>query len=477
MPRRAGFAGRSSVAATRATSRPALWPWLAIVRDLVDARARSPTRCWRPCSTASVTVRGRGAGTALRMYDAVAEPPRPGGSRTAALRRRPRGHPLGRRLVAAPADAGSVELGSARRARGDHSAYHRDARPASRWWRRWRRWRAAVASGYGSTGSTPPRCRGCCTTCLAPHDPRLDAVVDDGDRTATRSSCTSTPGCSRPRPDLSVGAIPRTLPVPDGVRDVLRLRLRPAAGQGAHVLVHRRRAGSDASTRTPSRRWPTSRSTTCSTCSTSGWRPGCSRSAALGYAFAHALTRETVYGEVSAARRMRLHARAATRARGACRRRPRRGRRDRAPRGDGRAARRGADRASRCVWLVPRGPGGADARQAHVEALDLWRRPGTTPRTARLDGQRLAGGAARPRPCCGSAGPPRPATSIDEIVEAGRALGRWDLVADAAAILTQGRRVELARARHQATRRSSTSSPRRSTTSTRCARPGCARRC
>ena len=31
----------------------------------------------------------------------------------------------------------------------------------------------------------------------------------------------------------------------------------------------------------------------------------------LGYAFAHALTRETIYGEVSAARRMRLHARAA----------------------------------------------------------------------------------------------------------------------------------------------------------------------
>ena len=57
--------------------------------------------------------------------------------------------------------------------------------------------------------------------------------------------------------------------------------------------------------------WRSSRWTRRWTTWTWRWPPACSRERGGGYTFAHALTREALYADLSAARRIRLHARAA----------------------------------------------------------------------------------------------------------------------------------------------------------------------
>ena len=113
------------------------------------------------------------------------------------------------------------------------------------------------------------------------------------------------------------------------------------------------------------------------------------------YAFAHALTRETVYGEVSAARRMRLHARAATSSRSAPATSP-----DAAAAIAHHAATAAplGDEQTRTalVWLH-RAAQVAHSRQAHVEALDLWRRAHETAAAAGHRDAAAAGDVRRGR--------------------------------------------------------------------------------
>ena len=145
----------------------------------------------------------------------------------------------------------------------------------------------------------------------------------------------------------------------------------------------------------------------------------------------HALARETMYGELSAARKMRLHDRA--------------GRvieQQHADNADASAAIAhhahlaaplGAEHAARaCDWLA-RAAEVAVARHAHTEALDLWRQvladaPPDSVTTARA---RCGEAAALLR----LARTAEARGSIDRAVRLARELERWDVVATAAAIL------------------------------------------
>ncbi len=149
-----------------------------------------------------------------------------------------------------------------------------------------------------------------------------------------------------------------------------------------------------------------------------------------GYAFVHALARESLYAEVSAARRMRLHDRA--------------GRIIEAHGTHGAdattaiahhahlAAPLGPDHAARaCAWLA-RAAAVAESRYAHAEALELWRQ---------VEGDAPAGSATTIEAKCGAAAAllrlartVDARTEVEEAVRIGHHLGRWDLVAHAAAI-------------------------------------------
>ena len=149
-----------------------------------------------------------------------------------------------------------------------------------------------------------------------------------------------------------------------------------------------------------------------------------------GYVFVHALSRESVYAEASAARRMRLHDRA--------------GRlieTQRAHEADASAdiahhahlaAPLGADHAQRaCAWLA-RAAAVAEARFAHAEALDLWRQ---------VEQDAPKDSVTTIEAKCGAAGAllrlartVEARTQVEEAVQLGRRIGRWDLVARAAAI-------------------------------------------
>ena len=267
---------------------------------------------------------------------------------------------------------------------------------------------------------------------LGTHDPRLDTMVDR----ATNGNPFFVHEYARllqSRPDLRRVRV-EDLPVPDGVREVLRLRVARLPDKARTLLVHAAVLGRTVDPDTVAAMADEPVDDVLDLLDL-GLASGLLEERGSTYAFAHALTRETVYGDVSAARRMRLHARAAAVLEERAGDKP-----DAAaaiahhaamaaPLGDEQTR-------SALVWLH-RAAQVAQSRQAHVEALDLWRRAGETAESAAMETQRLQArcGEAETLLRLGRTG--EASDVIDEVVAAARALGRWDLVADAAAIFNR----------------------------------------
>jgi hypothetical protein len=222
---------------------------------------------------------------------------------------------------------------------------------------------------------------------------------------------------------------PKALPVPDGIRDVLRQRIQrlPEAvvrtltsaavlGRSIHPDLVAELAGVPVDD--------------CLDHLDLAMTSGLVEDQDAGYVFVHALARESLYGEVSAARRMRLHDRA--------------GRVIEAHQSH--AADASAAIAHHAHLAAPLSPAHAErarhwlqeaaqvatSRYAHAEALELWRL---------VQADAPGDSAARIEALCGAAASllrmartVEGRMQVEEAVRIGQQLGRWDLVARAAAI-------------------------------------------
>ena len=168
-------------------------------------------------------------------------------------------------------------------------------------------------------------------------------------------------------PDLSHVDV-AALPVPDGIRDVLRQRLARLPEEATDAGL---RGGARPPDRPRAALGPDGRPfDDCLDLLDLAMTSGLVEEQDAGYVFVHALARETVYAELSAARRMRLHDRAGRLVE------ERHGAEADAAAEVAHhahlAAPLGAEHARRaCDWLA-RAAGVATSRQAHPEALDLW---------------------------------------------------------------------------------------------------------
>ena len=258
-----------------------------------------------------------------------------------------------------------------------HAAYDRGADRARPWWTRWRRWPGPAPSGCGSTGSTTASVGALLTASVGEHDPQLGrvrrrrhrrqpvlrAAVRPPARRRTR------PRARRPRRRCRCPTASATCCASGsgGCREAVVRTLTSAAVLGRHIdpdLVAEL-AGVPVDD--------------CLDLLDLAMTSGLVEEHDAGYAFVHALARESLYAELSAARRMRLHDRAGRIIEARTGPRRRRERRDRAPRPPGRPARApSTPSAPARGWRGPR-PGG--------------RRPGTpTPR------RWSCGGRSRPTP-------------------------------------------------------------------------------
>ena len=220
------------------------------------------------------------------------------------------------------------------------------------------------------------------------------------------------------------------LPVPDGIRDVLRQRVSRLPEEAPTVLtaaaVLGRRIDPDLVSELAG--LPVDR---CLDLLDLAMTSGLVEEQDAGYTFVHALARETMYGELSAARKMRLHDRA--------------GRvieQHHADNADASAAIAhhahlaaplGAEHAARaCDWLA-RAAKVAVARHAHTEALDLWRLvlADAPPDSVITALARCGEGAALLRLTQTA----EAREAIESAVRLARDLERWDVVAAGAAIL------------------------------------------
>lgn len=229
-------------------------------------------------------------------------------------------------------------------------------------------------------------------------------------------------------PDLA-SVEPAALPVPDGITDVLRQRIERLSSEGVALLTA---AAVVDRTIDPAL-----------VAELSGLgldealdlldaavASGLAEETSQGYAFVHALAREALRMRMSPARRMRMHDRAAQ----ALERR-----------GAGAdatmdvahhahlAAPLGPEQAARAVVWLPRAAAVATARSAHQEALDLWSQvllhaPARSPEAAAAQRGRAAALLRLGRT-------PEARAAVEEAVATARDMGRWDLVAEAAAIL------------------------------------------
>ena len=405
---------------------PPLWPWLAIVRELVGDTTPDPLLL--PLLDGVGSSGDAGAGTALRMYDAVV------GLLAAAA---------GSGLVVVVEDIHWADVSSLRLLTRVVEAAPPGVLVVTT--RRTTEMHAgeplveAMAS-LARSGGERLRLDGLDSASvsrllhrlLGTHDPRLDRVVDE----ATNGNPFFVHEYARllqARPDLR-SVRPEDLPVPEGVRDVLLLRLARLPDQARTVLLHAAVLGRTVDPETVAAMADVPVDEVLDLLDL-GLASGLLEERGRLYAFAHALTRETVYGEVSAARRMRLHARAVAVLEERVGDKP-----DAAAaiaHHAATAAPLGEEHArTALVWLA-RAAQVAHSRQAHVEALELWRRAAGTATAARLETQRLQArcGEAETLLRLGSTGDA--SDVIDEVVATARALGRWDLVADAAAIFNQ----------------------------------------
>ena len=417
---------------------PALWPWLGIVRSLAGQPKAQPDgqpdnqsdtaadARLDPLLGGELTGEASGGGTGLRMFDAVVELVQRSADETPLV------------LVLEDlhwADATSLRLlnhlaGSGLRAPVVVTCTRRTTEattgPAL----------VDTMAALARAGAERIRLDGLDTAAVGEllqgsvgeHDARLDAVV--ADRTGGNPFFVlQYARLLAATPDLRTVAA-EDLPVPDGIRDVLRQRLSRLPEEAATVLsaaaVLGRRIDPDLVSELAG--LPVDR---CLDLLDLALTSGLVEEQDAGYAFVHALARETMYGELSAARKMRLHDRA--------------GRvieQSHADNADASAAIAHhahlaaplgpayAERA--CIWLG-RAAAVATARHAHPEALELWNQ---------VLADAPAESATSVESLCGAAGSllrmartEEARRAIDQAVRVARQLGRWDLVARAAAIL------------------------------------------
>ncbi len=199
------------------------------------------------------------------------------------------------------------------------------------------------------------------------HDPQLDAIVADvtgGNPFFVLQYARLLAGL----PDLE-RVDPGALPVPDGIRDVLRQRIQRLPDEGVRALTAAAVLGHRIDPDLVAELAGTSVDQ-CLDLLDLAMTSGLVEEQDTGYAFVHALARETMYGEVSAARRMRLHDRA--------------GRIIEAHQANDAdasaeiahhahlAAPLSAEHAERSCALVGASRTGGHSRHAHAEALELW---------------------------------------------------------------------------------------------------------
>jgi DNA-binding SARP family transcriptional activator len=402
---------------------PALWPWLAIVRSLSEDAEVDPLLV--PLLTGEVTDTRSGAGTGLRMFDAVAE----------LVARSASSRPL--LLVLEDihwADSTSLQLLR-------HLATSGIPMPVAVLCTR-RTTEATTGDALVDTlavlaqagaerlrldGLDDASVGGLLTAAVGEHDPQLDAFVAEvtgGNPFFVLQYARQLAGV----PDLE-HVEPTSLPVPDGIRDVLRQRIQRLPEAVVRTLTSAAVLGRsiDPDLVAGLVDAPVDE---CLDHLDLAMTSGLVEDQDAGYVFVHALARETLYAEISAARRMRLHDRA--------------GRviEDRgAPDADASTtiahhahlaaplSHAHAERA--CHWLE-RAALVATSRHAHAEALALWRLVQADAHTdSETTVEALCGAAAA---LLRMARTVEARTQVDEAVHIARGIGRWDLVAHAAAI-------------------------------------------
>jgi AAA ATPase domain len=406
---------------------PALWPWLGIVRALVDDPGNGELDpLLEPLLDGGAAARPEGGGTGLRMFDAVVE----------LVARAATAQPL--LLVLEDihwADATSLQLlrhvaGSEVQAPVAVVCTRRTTEATTS------ETLVDTMAALARAGSERVRLDGLDATSVSTllqtsvgaHDPQLDTIVADvtgGNPFFVLQYARQLAGL----PDLE-HVDPAALPVPDGIRDVLRQRIQRLPDEAVRALTSAAVLGH----RIDPDLVAELAGTTVDECLDLldlAMTSGLVEEHDTGYAFVHALARETMYGELSAARRMRLHDRA--------------GRvieQHQANDPDASAAIAhhahlaaplSAEHAERsCHWLE-RAAQVATARHAHAEALELWQMvESDAPADSITALEAMCGAAAA---LLRMARTVEGRLSVERAVHLGQRLGRWDLVARAASIV------------------------------------------
>ncbi|WP_183408305.1 BTAD domain-containing putative transcriptional regulator [Nocardioides pocheonensis] len=409
---------------------PALWPWLPVLRGLwerspaaADAEVVEPVLADVPRET------DPSQGSALRLFDAVARLlTRSAGDQPLVLvledlhwadvtSLRLLAHVAAAELAVPLLVVGTMRTGEVASSEALVTTLADLAR--------------AGAARIRLEGLAPDEVTELLTDTLGPHDERLDTVVADvtaGNAFFVLEYARLVQG----RPDL-VHLPVEELPVPDGVRDVLRQRLARLPDAARGLLATAAVAGRIE----PELLAGLTGVTVDRTLDLLdlALASGLLAETAGGYQFAHTLTREALAGDLTAARRLRLHDQVS---------------RELETRyGDAPdvvaevahhadlAASLGPEAAARAASALVAAARVAQARQAHDEALELWQRA-----AARASG--ADAGVRRVEALTGSAycmirlaRAPEARTAVIEAVSIARAAGRWDLVADAAAMLNR----------------------------------------
>lgn len=407
---------------------PALWPWLGVVRPLGDLASPDGDvdPLLAPLLSGEPPAEDPGAGTTLRMYDAVVDLLALAADHTPLvvvledLHWADASSLLLLRHLAGAAPAAAVTVVCTRRTtEGSAGEALLDTMAALA---------RAGADRVRLDGLDLDSVRTLLDRSVGPHTSRLDGFVSE----VTAGNPFFVLQYAR-----LLAALPHladvdvtTLPVPDGVRDVLRQRVGRLPEQAAQLLASASVLGQvdpellAELTGTPLE--------TCLDVLDLALTSGLLQERQTGYAFVHALARETLYADLSVARRMRLHDRA--------------GRLVEALRSDDPdaaaeiahhahvAAPLGAEHAERASAWLARAAAVAQSRSAHPEAVDLWRQvlSDTTPRSLTAVAAHRGMAAALIR--LGRMADAH--SALDAAVAIASEQGEWAAVAEAATVLS-----------------------------------------
>jgi DNA-binding SARP family transcriptional activator len=350
---------------------PALWPWQSVVRELAGSAATAPPHL-APLLGDGEAAADTGTGTTLRLYDAVVDllvqSAEAADGLVVVLEDLHRADLSSLQLlthVAAAPMAAPLLIVVTRRTTDEAAA----AEPL-----------LAALAALARAGADRIRLEGLDAAAV---DDLLTAMLGDHDQQIAHRVAEATAGnpfyvveyarLLSTRPDLRAIELD-DLPVPEGVQDVLRQRLARLPETSRTLLAQAAVLGQVVEPGLTATVTGESEETVLDTLDLAV-ASGLLVERGAAYAFAHALTREVLADELSAARRMRLHARAVTALEQA---HPR-------PAADvvatlaghalAAAPLGGESRQAALTWL-PRAAASAAARQAHAEALELWRAAG-----------------------------------------------------------------------------------------------------